>query len=159
MSARRLSSPVAGARRGRWRPTLAASLLTALGALAAGVVLTLSSAGSVRAAPPAPQAMPPMHEMHAAQASTAVAEQPQPDAVDIRNFAFVPAQITVAAGTRVVWTNRDDEAHIVVSTSGAFKPSQALDTDDSFAMVFDKPGTYPYFCAIHPMMRGTVVVK
>ncbi|MDE2613117.1 MAG: cupredoxin family copper-binding protein [Burkholderiales bacterium] len=101
--------------------------------------------------------MPPMSATtpmaRAAESSGATA------AVDIRNFAFVPAQISVNAGARVVWTNRDDEAHLVVSTDGAFKPSPALDTDDTFAMVFDKPGTYPYFCAIHPMMRGTVVVR
>lgn len=79
--------------------------------------------------------------------------------VEIRNFAFVPATITVPAGTRVVWTNHDDEAHVVVSTTAAFKQSGALDTDDQYALVFDKPGSYPYFCAIHPMMRGTVIVQ
>lgn len=80
-------------------------------------------------------------------------------AVDIRNFAFVPAEITVPAGTRVVWTNRDDEAHVVVSTTAAFKQSGALDTGDQYALVFDQPGSYPYFCAIHPMMRGLVIVQ
>ena len=62
------------------------------------------------------------------------------------------------AGSRIVWTNRDDEPHVVVSTSGAFKASPALDTNDSFAVVLDKPGTYAYFCGIHPMMVGKIVV-
>lgn len=88
-----------------------------------------------------------------------VADNQKDRTVDIKNFAFVPATLTVPAGTRVVWTNRDDEAHLVASTNGAFKASPAMDTNDTFAMVFDKPGTYAYFCTIHPMMRGTVVVK
>ena len=78
--------------------------------------------------------------------------------VDIRNFAFSPPQLSVPAGSRIVWTNRDDEPHVVVSTSGAFKASPALDTNDSFAVVLDKPGTYAYFCGIHPMMVGKIVV-
>ncbi|MBS0505922.1 MAG: cupredoxin family copper-binding protein [Proteobacteria bacterium] len=96
---------------------------------------------------------------HGAPATTPMPNAAPGNAVEIRNFAFVPARLTVVAGTRVVWTNRDDEAHLVASTSGAFKASPALDTGDSFAMVFDKPGSYDYFCSIHPMMRGTVVVR
>ena len=63
--------------------------------------------------------------------------------VEIRNFAFVPQQLTVTSGTRVSWINRDDEAHLVASTDGAFKASPAMDTDDTFAVTFDKPGSYP----------------
>jgi plastocyanin len=83
-----------------------------------------------------------------------------PDAVTIDNFAFGPAAITVAAGTKVTWTNRDDEPHTVTSADDPklFK-SAALDTGDSFSFTFDKPGTYRYFCSIHPHMTGTVVVK
>lgn len=88
----------------------------------------------------------------------AVADQPGDVHVDIHNFAFMPPQLTIARGTRVVWTNRDDEAHVVTSASGAFKGSAALDTGDRFALAFDQPGAYPYFCAIHPMMRGTIDV-
>jgi plastocyanin len=101
----------------------------------------------------------PAHGGSAAPARRVAANAPPTKAVDIRNFAFVPAQTTVAVGTRVVWTNRDDEAHLVASSDGAFKASPAMDTDDTFAMVFDRPGTYAYFCAIHPMMRGTIVVR
>lgn len=79
--------------------------------------------------------------------------------VEIRNFAFAPNDITVPAGTRIVWTNHDDEPHTLVSASGAFKQSQALDTNDTFATVLDKPGTYRYFCGIHPMMVGKIVVR
>jgi len=83
---------------------------------------------------------------------------PSPMEVKIDNFSFGPQSITVPAGTKVTWKNRDDIPHTVVSTDGAFK-SRVLDTDESFSFTFDKPGTYPYFCSVHPKMTGTVVVQ
>src|SRR5271169_5103204 len=83
---------------------------------------------------------------------------PASAAVKIDNFSFGPATVTVPVGTTVTWTNRDDIPHTVVGTDGVFK-SKALDTDDKFSFVFDKPGTYPYFCSIHPKMTGQVIVK
>jgi len=94
-----------------------------------------------------------------AMSPTATAASHIANEVVIRGFAFQPATLTVAAGSKVVWTNRDEEPHIVVSAGGQFPPSPALDTDDSFAAVFAKPGTYVYFCSIHPHMVGTIVVK
>lgn len=79
--------------------------------------------------------------------------------VEIHNFAFLPNTLTVPKGARIVWTNRDDEPHTIVSAGGAFKASQALDTDDSFATTLDKPGAYAYFCGIHPMMVGKIIVR
>ena len=80
--------------------------------------------------------------------------------VKIDNFSFAPATLTVAAGTMVTWTNRDDIPHTVVSTDDpkAFK-SQVLDTDEKFYYTFTKAGTYSYFCSVHPKMTGTIVVK
>jgi plastocyanin len=78
--------------------------------------------------------------------------------VKIDNFSFGPVALTVPAGTTVTWTNRDDIPHTVVSTDGVFK-SKALDTDDRFSFVFSKPGTYSYFCSIHPKMTGQVIVQ
>ena len=80
--------------------------------------------------------------------------------VTIDNFAFSPAQITVAPATKVTWSNRDDIPHTVTDAGEprAFK-SPPLDTGDTFSHVFSAPGTYHYFCSIHPHMRGTVVVK
>ena len=79
--------------------------------------------------------------------------------VVIDNFVFTPPALTVAAGTRVTWRNRDDIPHSVVSaaTPPLFK-SMALDTDESFSRVFDTPGSYPYFCGLHPHMTGKVTV-
>jgi plastocyanin len=80
--------------------------------------------------------------------------------VKIDNFSFAPATLTVAVGTAVTWTNRDDIPHTVVSTDDprAFK-SKVLDTDEKFSYTFTKAGTFPYFCSVHPKMTGTVVVK
>jgi plastocyanin len=79
--------------------------------------------------------------------------------VAIDNFTFNPATLTVKAGTTVTWTNRDDIPHGLAATNNAFKRSQALDTDDSFSFTFTTPGTYQYFCYIHPHMTGTIVVE
>ena len=80
--------------------------------------------------------------------------------VMIDNFSFTPPVLTVAAGTRVTWTNRDDIPHTVTD---AAEPrtvkSGPLDTGDSFAFVFVTPGAYHYFCILHPHMQGTVVVQ
>jgi plastocyanin len=84
----------------------------------------------------------------------------EPGAITIDNFAFGPALTIVKPGTKVTWTNKDEEPHTVTSADGGktFK-SEALDTDDKFSFTFDKPGTYKYFCSIHPHMVGTIVVK
>jgi plastocyanin len=79
-------------------------------------------------------------------------------AVNIDNFVFGPQTITVPVGTTVTWTNKDDIPHTSVSTEGVFK-SKVLDTDENFSYTFTKPGTYPYYCTIHPKMTGKVVVQ
>jgi plastocyanin len=79
-------------------------------------------------------------------------------AIKIDNFSFTPATVTIPAGTTVRWTNRDDIPHTVVSDDKMFK-SKALDTDEQFTYTFTKPGTYSYFCSIHPKMTGKVVVQ
>jgi plastocyanin len=112
------------------------------GLAAAMIAMVLLSAGSPNGAANAQQAAPATVE------------------VKIDNFSFGPATATVAVGTTVTWTNRDDIPHTVVSTDDpkAFK-SKVLDTDEKFSYTFAKPGTYPYFCSVHPKMTGTVVVK
>jgi amicyanin len=78
--------------------------------------------------------------------------------VKIDNFKFGPEALTIAAGTTVTWTNRDDIPHTVVSTDGVFK-SKVIDTDEKFSYTFSKAGTYEYYCTIHPKMTGKVVVQ
>jgi plastocyanin len=91
----------------------------------------------------------------------AQAQTPAPAAVavGIDNFTFNPQTVTVKAGTTVTWTNKDDIPHGIAVTNNAFKRSQALDTDDSFSFTFTTPGTYQYFCYIHPHMVGSIVVE
>jgi len=90
------------------------------------------------------------------------ANSPRPPAtsaeVKIDNFSFGPGELTVSVGSTVTWTNRDDIPHTVVSTDGVFK-SKVMDTDEKFSFTFTKPGTFPYFCSIHPKMTGKVVVQ
>jgi plastocyanin len=90
--------------------------------------------------------------------SSANTAEPASAEVKVDNFSFGPATLTVAVGTTVTWTNRDDIPHTVVSTDKAFK-SKVLDTDEKFSFTFSKAGTYPYFCSIHPKMTGSVVVQ
>ena len=83
-----------------------------------------------------------------------------PPTVDIKidNFSFTPPMLTVKTGTQITWTNGDDIPHNVVSDDQSFK-SKVLDTDEKFTFTASKPGTYPYFCSIHPKMTGKVVVE
>ena len=91
--------------------------------------------------------------------AVSTAENPAASTIVIaRDFMFAPAALTVAAGSTVTWTNKDDEPHTVVSEAGLFR-SGALDTGDSFSFRFDKAGTYRYTCSIHPRMLGTIVVQ
>ncbi|WP_336799982.1 cupredoxin domain-containing protein [Kaistia sp. MMO-174] len=77
--------------------------------------------------------------------------------VEIQNFTFTPAELTVKAGTTVTWVNHDDIPHLVAATDKSFR-SPPLDTDEQFSFTFEKPGKLPYFCALHPRMTGTIVV-
>ncbi len=89
-----------------------------------------------------------------ARAQTAAAA-----AASIDNFTFSPQQLTVKAGTTVTWTNKDDIPHGIAATGNTFKRSAAMDTDDNYSFTFTTPGTYQYFCYIHPHMTGTIVVE
>ena len=80
-------------------------------------------------------------------------------AVSIDNFTFTPQTLTVKAGTTVTWTNKDDIPHGIASDNNAFRRSKALDTGDKFAFTFTTPGTYKYFCYVHPHMTGTILVQ
>ena len=83
-----------------------------------------------------------------------------PHAVTIDNFALGPAQLTVARGTVVTWTNKDDDPHTVVSAGDPkLLKSPPLDTNETYAFTFDAPGTYKYFCSVHPRMQGTILVQ
>jgi plastocyanin len=97
----------------------------------------------------------------AALAAGALASQGAPAAdagVQIDQYAFLPQRITVTPGTTVTWTNDDDAPHTIASSAKVFK-SRPLDTGDKFSFTFTTPGTYAYFCSVHPQMTGTVTVE
>jgi plastocyanin len=88
-------------------------------------------------------------------ATPALAAEPQ--IVTIDNFSFKPNVITVKPGTHVVFKNQDDLPHSVVIPNMQIK-SALMDTDGSYEAAFEKSGEYKYFCGIHPMMTGKVIV-
>ena len=118
-------------------------------ALAAAILLTwLVSVPGIMAA----QATPSPTQ---AEVATAAATAPQ---VTVAQATFGPATLTIHVGATVTWVNHDGDLHTVTSTQGLFA-SPGLDSGDTFAYRFTAPGTYPYFCALHPHMKGTILVQ
>jgi amicyanin len=141
----------------RRHPRHAVTQLRMGGLFAAGaIVLAACGGGSGNSAAGndmAGMAMPPAAVGNAANASAAVATE----AVQIKNFAFSPATITVKAGSTVVWTNNDAIQHDVTFDGGGIA-SSVLNHSDTFSHTFPAAGTYHYICSIHPFMHGTVIV-
>jgi plastocyanin len=81
-----------------------------------------------------------------------------PPVISIEQFAFGEKALTVPVGTTVTWVNHDDEPHTVTSTERVFA-SPGLDAGESFSYRFAAPGTYAYFCALHPHMTARVIVR
>ena len=102
---------------------------------ALGMVLSF---GSAHAAPPA---------------------DPPEQQVTIHSYKFDAEVLIVTVGTKVTWTNKDEVPHSVMSADKRFTSSPALDTGDKYSYVFTTPGTYEYFCSLHPFMTGKVIVK
>ena len=98
--------------------------------------------------------------LFALAASVATGGDAIPASAEVRidNFSFGPQTLTVAVGTEVVWVNRDDIQHTIVSADGIFK-SKVRDTDEKFSYQFTKSSTYTYYCSLHPKMTGKIVVR
>jgi plastocyanin len=92
----------------------------------------------------------------AADGTTADAAAPVSE-VAVVDVAFQPAAIEIPVGTTVDWTNEDPFAHTVTALDGAFD-SGTMNGGGTFSQTFTEPGSYDYFCAIHPSMTGTVTV-
>jgi len=78
--------------------------------------------------------------------------------VIIKNFDYSPMELSIAAGTTVVWKNLDGEPHTIASVDGMFR-SPALDQNDSYSFTFNRPGVFKYICSIHPKMKAVITVK
>ena len=79
--------------------------------------------------------------------------------IEIKDFNFNPKTLTVKSGEKITWINRDEEPHTIVSVDKQFKKSPPLDTDQEYTITVGAPGTYSYFCSVHPKMTGAIVVK
>jgi len=89
----------------------------------------------------------------------ASADNTKTNQIVIKDFHFDPQVLSVRSGEKITWINRDEEPHTVVSVEKQFKKSSALDTDQEFTITAGAPGTYTYYCSVHPRMTGTIVVK
>jgi plastocyanin len=133
-------------------------LAIAIGVLSAVFVAACSSPAAANVATAVlPTPVPP------AALATLPPPKPPPTASDgpnvgIENFNFIGADLTVRAGTTVVWTNHDDVEHTVTASDNSFS-SSSIPTDGQFSYTFNTPGTYSYFCAIHPFMTAKVIVQ
>lgn len=91
----------------------------------------------------------------------------QPDvSAEIRQNAYHPPKITIQRGQTVQWTNRDPVRHTVTAQNGEFDsdrgcpvPNSCIAPNSGFQVVFERAGTYDYFCKVHPQMRGVVTVQ
>lgn len=90
--------------------------------------------------------------------TSAYADEAAPAVIKIDNFTFMPASLTVPVGTTVTWVNEDDIPHAIAEKNRTFK-SKTLDTDDKFTYTFSTPGSFDYFCSLHPHMVGRIVVQ
>jgi plastocyanin len=90
-------------------------------------------------------------------ASSPVSQSTADVTVKIRNFKFVPENVTIAVGQTAQFINVDEEPHTATATDGAFN-SKALDTDQSWTYTASKPGTHPFICSIHPFMKGMLTI-
>ncbi|HEY1977670.1 MAG TPA: cupredoxin domain-containing protein [Candidatus Baltobacteraceae bacterium] len=91
-------------------------------------------------------------------AALGAAPAPAGPTVHIKDFAYHAATLAVAPGTTVHFVNDDGEAHTVTAVDKSFD-STGMDTGDGWTHTFSKPGTYAYFCALHPYMKGVIVVR
>jgi len=77
----------------------------------------------------------------------------------INNFSFSPKILTLSVGATAIWINRDNVPHVIASTDKQFKKSAVLKPGGSFSNTFVTSGIYSYFCSIHPLMTGRIIVK
>lgn len=127
--------------------------------LTLAAAFALSGAAAAQTYGPSPEPSPAATAAPSAPASSAApsttAVRP---VVHIKDFAYVPATITVKAGQSVLFVQDDQTPHTVTASDKSYD-SGNLDQRATWAHAFAKPGTYTYICAYHPNMKGTVVVK
>jgi plastocyanin len=120
---------------------------------------TFETVGGGTPGMPGMSSMPPMSGPPAGTGAspTGPAAPVAGEAVSIDNFAFVPATLTVSAGSTVTWTNHDEEPHTVAASDGSFH-SPGMGSQARYSHRFPTAGRFDYVCSIHPFMHATVVV-
>ena len=91
-------------------------------------------------------------------AAAAAAGAGRTHTVTIDGTAFKPDTLTIAAGDTVQWVNKDPFPHTATATGGAFD-SKTIDVEKSWKIRLAKKGDYDYVCALHPTMKGRLIVK
>ncbi len=99
-------------------------------------------------------------EPRAASSPTESSKQATPasHSINIQNFAFSQASLTVKKGDTIVWTNKDSAPHTVTWDNGG-QSSGTLKKGDGYDFIFDTAGTFSYYCAFHPSMKGKIIVE
>lgn len=90
--------------------------------------------------------------------NSSTASESEPNTVSMENLSFQPGALFISVGDEVTWTNNDSATHTVVANDSSFQ-SEQLNSGSSFKNIFSKPGTYQYYCSIHPSMTGKIIVK
>jgi len=113
-------------------------------------------------AAPAPKTQPKTQTPTAPTQPSAPTAPSQPAApvevkVSISGFKFNPGTLSVKKGTKVTWTNEDSAGHTVTGDNGG-PASALLNKGQSYSFTFTSVGSFPYHCAPHPFMQGTVTV-
>jgi plastocyanin len=126
-----------------------------IGAALLGLVAATACATTGPSTAAAPAAPAPPLLVASAPLANAAADGPT---IHIKNYQFDAGSLTVPSGTAVSWVNDDGDVHTATSRTRAFS-SPGLDTHETYAFRFDTPGTYAYFCALHPQMTAEIVVQ
>lgn len=79
--------------------------------------------------------------------------------VSIVDFTFTPDPIEVSRGTTITWTNGDDVPHTVTGTGEFEFDSGSIGAGESFELLIEGEGEFPYVCTIHGQMSGSVIVS
>jgi plastocyanin len=129
---------------------LAAISATLMFAIACGSYSPPSSPAS-----PSPSPTPPVTPSPGAPSSSVTIPV---GAESLGNRAYVPGELDIAVGTTVTWMNTDSTSHTSTSNAAGWD-SGIVAPGGQFSFAFQNAGTFPYHCAIHPGMVGTVVVR
>jgi len=109
--------------------------------------------------PQEPATAEPAQAATPAAADAGAAASAQSVAVEIKDFAFNPPEITVPVGGSVTWTNDDGTPHTATGLDRKVLQSGPIAPGESFTQTFDTAGTFDYFCEFHANMKGSIVVQ